>query len=173
MLDENESITELFGRISKYFSFFDYDLIRLLVRTLGSNSDKKKYNKYKKTFQGFSELRLCECPGDAFGDVEISEKVYALKIDNKSMDSFTLQELQMNNILGHRLLRILSVEDGCIKLTIRTFEDEEFNVSEKQLRELGELDVISISYGDKHLDIPKAISFENSDEKRSKCNVNL
>lgn len=96
---------------------------------------------------------MCECPNDAFGRVESSEKVYKIKVE-KDICTMSMEELdkltyEMNKILGHKLLRLLNVEDGCVELTYRGLQDDELTISEIQHCQLSELKVLSISYGDK------------------------
>jgi hypothetical protein len=100
---------------------------------------------------------VCECSSDAFGDIEKSEKVYAIKID-KSFDTLTAEELQklkykMNKILGHELLRLLRVEDGCIQLIFRTLKNNNLTISAKAQQELREAGVLSVTFGGKCVDV--------------------
>lgn len=159
------TITEVFRKISSVFSFFDYDLIKLLSRKFGSLGIKKDLKKYKKRFQDYSKRRVCECPSDAFGDVLKSEKVYVLKTD-KSLEDFTVAQLQqlqyeMNKVLGQRLLRLLHVEKGCVSLTFRTMEQHQMNLSKSQQQALRKLGVLNVTYGKQHVDISMALTPEN------------
>lgn len=64
-----KTILEIFHKIVNYFSFFDYELIKLLIRHLGSKYlQKKKMKKYEKMFYEYSKRRVVECPNDAFGE---------------------------------------------------------------------------------------------------------
>lgn len=157
-------IAEVFRKISSVFSFFDYDLIKLLYRKFGSLSNKKDLKKYKQKFQDFSKRRICECPSDAFGDVPKSEKVYVIKTD-KSIEDLTVVKLrqlqyEMNKVMGQRLLRLLHVEKGCVSLIFRSFEDCKVNLSKSQLQALRKLGILSIGYGDLFVNISKALSPE-------------
>lgn len=152
------SIADVFHKISKYASFFDFDLIKHLTQKLGSVAMKKKMFKYKKKFQEFSKCRVCECPSDTFGEVDKSEKVYVLKID-KSLSTLTVEELEklkynMNSILGcNVLLRLLDIKDGCIELTFRTLKSDDLKIPVKAQQALRKLGVLSLSFSDKSLDI--------------------
>ena len=79
LLDGSESIGEIFGRLSKYLSFFNFRLIRLIVSKLNSTAVTKKLKKYKKAFREYSKLWICECPAGAFSSCEDNEKDYVLK----------------------------------------------------------------------------------------------
>ena len=164
LLHDCTSIAEVFRKISSVFSFFDYDLVKLLSRKFGSLSIKKDLKKYKKKFQDYSKRRICECPSDAFGDVQKSEKVYVLKTD-KSIEDLTVAQLQqlqyeMNKVLGQRLLRLLDVEKGCVSLVFRIFEHRDLSKHQQQaLRKLG---VLSVTYGEQCVDFSMALASENS-----------
>ena len=148
------SYGEVFRKISNLISFFDYDLLKLLIHKMGSSSVKRKLKKYKQKFQQFTKRCVCEVPKGAFGDANKSEKVFVIKCD-KSIETMTLEELhklqyKMNKILGHKLLRLLDIKDGCVELAIRCLECHMHNlsISEKQQKDLKKLGVLSIRYGD-------------------------
>ena len=145
-------LTEAFIAVKKNVSFFDYRLVKTLIAETESTSMKKKLKKYQKSFQKYVKRRVCECPCNAFGDVKESEKVYAIKIE-RDIEAMTLNEVnkfthETNKILGHKLLRLLNIKDGCMELVYRTFENEEFSITEKQQLALRRLGVLHISYGD-------------------------
>ena len=152
LLSECKNLQEAFNTISNFFSFFDFDIIKLLTRKFGSKDVKKKLERYKERFQKFSKRCVCEVPSDAFGEPEKSEKVYAIKID-KSLKSLTVEELKklnykMNRILGHQSLRLLHIEEGCVQLTFRNLKRDNLKISFKAQEALRKMGVLSISYGD-------------------------
>ena len=117
-------------------------------------------------FREYSKRRVVECPNDAFGDAEESVKDYdiVLKTD-KIHQSLTVNELlklryEITKILGHK--RLLDVREGCVQLTFKGFEDEEFTVAEEQQQSLRNVGVLSISCGDQVVDISK-LSKQNID----------
>ena len=143
-----ESLTEVLRQLSNYVSFFNFDPVKLLAHYHGSPAMKKKLKKYKIKFREYSKGRVCECPKNAFGEVEKSDKIYKIKTD-KILETFTVEDLdklqhEIRKILGHKLLRLLKVEDGCIKLTFRVFNDDDFDISEEQKQALSNLGVISV-----------------------------
>jgi hypothetical protein len=147
-LKGNETWRDLFDVISKYISFFDYDLIKDLIRHFGSPNLKKKLRQYKKMFNEYSKRRVIECPDDAFGDVHETEKLIKLKTD-KDMEKLTVEELkklqyQISSVLGQRVLRLLRVEEGCVQLTFR-MTCEEFTLNSKQQQDLRNVGVSSIT----------------------------
>ena len=164
-------------------SFFDYKLLKILAKYLGSNEIKKKFKKYKSHFQEFSKRHICECPSDLFGEsetadsaVEKPQKTYVIKID-RSVEKFTLKELEnlkckMNEILGQKFLKVVKVEDGCVQVTFRTFSNSDFVVSDEQQRALSSLGIITVSCGSKSIHIPTVSSLENK-AGSGKSNIEL
>ena len=146
-----ESLTEVFRQLSNFVSFFDFDQAKLLTHHFGSPAMKKKLKKYKIKFQNYSKRRVCECPKDAFGEVEKSDKIYKIKTD-KILETFTVENLnnleyKIKKILGHKLLRLLKVEDGCIELFFRVFNCHgDFDISEDQKQALCDLGVLVITF---------------------------
>jgi hypothetical protein len=152
---KHETMRDLFSQISKHISFFDYELVKFLIRNLGSHNLKKKLEKYKKMFNEYCKRRVIECPDDAFGDVHESEKLIKLKTD-KDMEKLTVEELkklqyQISSVLGQRVLRLLRVEEGCVQLTFR-MTCEEFTLNSKQQQDLRNVGVSSITYGEQFMD---------------------
>ena len=168
-LSECTSFDLLFQKIKDFVSFFDYKLLKILAKYLGSSEIKKKFQKYKSHFQEFAKRHICECSSDLFGESETAREkpqtTYVIKI-NKSMANLTLEELEnlkckMNEILGHKFLKIVKVENGCVQVTFRTFSSSDFANSDEQKRALSSLGVITISCGNETVHIPTVSSPEN------------
>ena len=144
-----KNLSEVFRHLSNFVSFFDFYLVKLLTHHFGSPAMKKKLEKYKIRFQKYSKRRVCECPKDAFGEVEKADKIFKIKTD-KILETFTLDDLdklqhEIRKILGHKLIRLLKVEDGCIELTFRVFNCDDFDISEDQKQALNDLGVLSVT----------------------------
>ena len=155
LLDESESIAEIFGRLSKYFSFFNYNIIKLIVSKLNSTAIIKKLKKYKKAFREYSKLRICECPAGASGSREDKEKVYVLKTEmklNNSLEEYEKLQFEMNKVLGGKLLRLIDVEEGCVQLTFRGFVEAELSLLKENGQELRNIGVLCLTYGDQEFD---------------------
>ncbi len=140
ILEDCSNLDEIFLKIRHCSSFFDYGLIKHLARNFGSSDFRKNLKKYKLRFQEYAKHRVCELPNYALGDTDGSGKVYKIKIEEniRTLTVGDLQKLQyeMNKILGHKLLRLLSYSDGCVELTFRSFEDDEFIITEEQQKAL-------------------------------------
>ncbi len=103
--------------------------------------------------------RMCDCPKDAFGVQELSEKCFALETD-KNMNSFTLAQLEdlqliMSRILGRKFLHLLRIEEERIRLIFRCISDDVMDLSTDQQMKLRRLGVLQISYGDRSMDMPE------------------
>ena len=173
-LSDCTSFGLLFREMRDFVSFFDYKLLKILAKYLGSSEIKKKFQKYKLHFQEFAKRHICECPSDLFGEsetadsaIEKPQKTYVIKIDNNvektTLKEFTTLKHKMNEILGHIFLKVVKVEDGCVQITFRTFSSSDFAISDEQQRALSSLSVITISCGSETVYIPTVSSLENKD----------
>ena len=154
-----KNISVVFRHLSNFVSFFDFGLVKLLTHHFGSPAMKKKLKKYKIKFQNYSKRRVCECPKDAFGEAKESDNVniYKIKTD-RALETFSVEDLdklqhEIRKILGHKLLRLLKVEDGCIELTFRVFNCNDVDISEYQKQALGDLGVLTLTCRNKVVNI--------------------
>ena len=160
-----QTLGDVFNTLSDFVSFFDYDLLKLLAKKLGSPEVQKKFEAYKKKFQRFSKRCVCEIPQGAFGEGQGKENgsVYVIKTDDSlSLGVLTLEELKrleyrMNRILGH-LLKLLKVEDGCIQLHFLTLSQRRggLNLSTQAQQALRKLGVLTVSCSGQMVDLTKA-----------------
>ena len=155
--------------IEPYCSFFNFEMVKSLIRKFSSSHVKERFRKYKKMFEEYSRRRVIECPTDAFGDVDSSEKVFVLKTD-KILETLTADELKslqynIEKILKNESLRLMRVKSGCTELTFRGIL-EWSNISGDEQQALREEGVLSIKYGDKYVDIAKKF-VKHSDPKSS------
>lgn len=157
LLTDCTSVGQVFRKMAKFVSFFDFDLLDSLIKELGSDTIKRKFEEYKESFESFSRRRVYECPNNAFGSVEESEKVFVLKTD-KIIEDLTVDEIKrlkyrVNKILANKLIQFLHVEEGCVKLTFRTFQEDGFTITEEQRKALCEVGITQITYGDQCVDL--------------------
>ncbi len=92
LLSGCSSIALIFEKLSPYFRFFDFEIVKLLTKKLGSDYNKIQLTQYRKMFKEFSKQRVYECPKDAFGDVKETEKFFAIKTD-KHIESLMIKDL--------------------------------------------------------------------------------
>lgn len=165
LLHDCTNMAEVFEHIFSYSSFFDFEFIKRLTRKFASRKIKERLKKYRKMFQTYLKRRIVEFPDDAFEDANKSEKVYKVKTDRVFADltGEDLQKLQyeMNKIFDNKFLRILRVEEGCVQLTFRGFEEDEFSITTKQQQALRNVDVLGIKYGEYFVDIEKGFVKES------------
>ena len=164
-LRECTNFSEVFRKIRHFVSFFDYDILEHLIRKFClTGFVEKELQAYKVSFEAYSERLVRECPSNAFGDPDKSEKVFVI-ISDKTIDNMTIKKLRkfkhnLNKILGNKLAKILCIEGGSIKLVFRTFEDYDLKLTEQQCLELRNEDVISITYGKQYIEISKSGELE-------------
>lgn len=150
-LSNCSSLSTVFMKVRKFVSFFDFDLLEHLCDSYGSDSMKKKLSDYKVSFATFSKRRVIECPSNAFGECEASEKVLIIVVD-KVIEELTLDELKkfkhrVNKVLGDKLVKVLRVEEGSIVITFQTFEEVKFVLTQEQRKALEGEGVIKITLG--------------------------
>ncbi len=153
------TVADVFDNAASMWSFYNYGIVKKIINRLGTSGDKKRLERYKEKFQEYSKRRMCECPKDAFGVQKKSEKCFVLKTD-KDMNSFTVAQLkdlqfEMNRILGRKFLRLLRIEEGCVRLIFRCLSDDVMDLSPDQQMRLRRLGVLQISYGDRSMDMPE------------------
>ena len=158
-LNCQKTFMDIFDKIFDYISFFDYEVIKFLIRHLGSKTFKKKLRKYERMFCEYSKRRIVECPDDTFGEMNENTKVLKIKTD-KSIEELTVEELKklqckISNVLGKKLLHLLRVEEGCVQLMFQPVEQEELVITSEQQQALRNVGVLSITYGKQFIDIEK------------------
>ena len=157
LLSKCTQMSDLFRKIGKFMSFFDYNTLENLIDKYGSDSIKKRLKKYEGTFEDFSKRRVIECPSNAFGESKKSEKVVKL-ISDKVLDDLTVAGLRkfkqrVYRILGYKLIKVVNVEGGSVTITFRMFEIDQLIITEEQRILLHREGVISITYGDQYFDM--------------------
>ena len=158
LLQGCKTIPEAFRKASKFWSFYDRDLIKLMMNRFGTTRNKEALKEFRKKFQDYSKRRICECPSDTFGNEEESEKTLALKsemkIDKTTVEEFEKLEHAMRRALGGPVIRLLHIDEGCIELKYRALDDGIIDtITEEQQLALQSLGFVHISYGDQSLNL--------------------
>lgn len=166
LLNDCSTVAEIFDIINLYSSFFDFEYIKILTRKFGSIKVKKTMKKYTNMFQEYLKRRIVEIPDDAFDNENEFEKLYKVKTDhvlnNLSGEDLKKLQYEMNKILGHKLVRLLRVEEGCTQLTFRGFEINFDNLSKQELQALRNVGVQNITHGEYSMAIKKEFDKENT-----------
>ena len=152
------SVPQLFLSLSDFISFFNYQVIEHIIKSLGTEEDKAKLQKYKEDFNQYAKRRIFECPPE-FGPVSDADHADIFVKLDAQYDEYTVAEIE---VFRHKLseilrvssesaLRLCRVEKGCIQLTFQmpTFIKQEiFPLSREQERALAAVGVIRLTCGE-------------------------
>ena len=143
--------------IKQNTSFYDYQLIKYMIKLTGKEEDNDRLEKYEKAFSAYAERRVIECPSVfSTSDDHITRSELHVKLDSM-YDKCKLEELKD---LQYRLWSILkvsvyvcrlkSVEKGCFLLTFfipHDLQNAIFPLSVEQENALLELGVRKLTSG--------------------------
>ena len=165
LLEGSDTMTEAFRRVSRFCSFHDHHIIKLWIKKFGGRENKEALKNFKQKIQEYSKRRVCECPSNAFGNAEKSEKVVSLEskieLDKMTIEEFGKLEKRMKIALGGPVLRLLRIDEGC-KMKYRTLDNNMIDViTEEQKLALKSLGFVNISYGDQSLDLSSQVSTDD------------
>ena len=140
--------------IKQNSSFYDYQLIKYMIKLTGRDEDKDRLKQYEKAFSAYAERRVIECPSifSTSDDHELHVKLDSI------YDKCKLKELK---VLQCRLCLILkitvyvcrlkSIQKGCFLLTFfipHHLQDAVFSVvSAEQESDLLQLGVCKLTCG--------------------------
>ena len=152
-----KTIPKVFLTIREYISFFNYDIIDLIITELGTEEDKQELEKYKGEFQLYAKRRIYECLPQ-FGPVsEMDHADIFVKVDSHC-ESCTVQELEgfrnrLSRILrisSRGVLRLCRVQKGCFQLMFQVpsfVQHNLFPLSSEQEMALVAENVIKLTCG--------------------------
>ena len=142
--------------IKQNTSFYDYQLIKYMIKLTGRDKDIERLEKYEKAFSAYAERRVYECPSVFSTSDDHTKSELHVKLDSM-YDKCKLEEL---NDFKCRLWSILkvsvyvcclkSVERGCFLLTFfipHRLQDAVFPLSAEQENDLLELGVHKLTCG--------------------------
>ena len=152
---EPMTLKEVKQLIKQNSSFYDYQLIKYMIKLTGTDKDKDQLKLYEEAFSAYAKRRIYECPskfctsGDADSELHV-------KLDSM-YDGHTLEELKN---LQYRLCSILHIsvyvcrlesnKEGCILLTLLIpchLQEVVFPLSDEQKKVLVKLGVHKLSCG--------------------------
>jgi hypothetical protein len=110
--------------IKQNTSFYDYQLIKYMIKLTGRDEDKDRLEQYEKAFAAYAKRRVIECPSVFSTSDDHTKSELHVKLDSM-YDKCKLEELK--DLLEYRLWSILkisvyvchlkSIEKGCFLLT--------------------------------------------------------
>ena len=154
-IESAPNVTKIFLILRDYISFFDYDIIEVIICSVSQESDQlySRLLHYKETFESYCKRRVFECPPQIGSEGNTKQAKFVLKLDGIA-DSYmyTLEKLQSfrNQVaeicrVSALALHLQKVEDGCIKVTFLIplfLKDEMFPLSKDQKQALTDLGVV-------------------------------
>ena len=110
--DPSATLTTVWNVVGEYFSFFDYDILEMIVDTLGTDQDKQVFAEYEKDFKAYAEERLViDKQGDPDTDGH-STTIMFIKLDS----SYNGCEIGHLKALQRKLTALLNIENGVLQL---------------------------------------------------------
>ena len=154
-LKKATSLDEAMLFLSEYTSFFNYRLVKQIIKGCGTDTDKNRLVKYEQTFEKYAQRSVYECPQEVGYASENGWPSFLIKLHQKDCSIDDLQQFIYNvtNILelSSGLLLLKSVKPGCLELTLQvppSIYQNSFPLSPQQEAALAALGVIRISAGD-------------------------
>ncbi len=173
--DGKMEVRELFDYLKNYWSFFDYELLKLFINR-HCQELIPSFEQYISEFKAYCQHRLHEVPSDCFNSGKKEGKVLVIicdKIFSKSkMTDVKEMESELEDLLGI-YLHLFQIEEGSIKLMFSSL----FDISQlngQKMETLCQMGVIRMCIGDtecynKFLDvIPTKIDHVNEGQQALK-----
>ena len=156
-LKEATSLDKAMLFLSKYTSFFNYRLVKQIIKGCGTDTDKQRLVKYEHKFDKYAQRSVYECPQEVGYASENGWPSFLIKFHQKSFKKYSIDHLQqfIDNVasilnLPIELLLLKSVKPGCLELTLQvppSIYQNSFPLSPQQEAALAALGVIRISAG--------------------------
>ena len=121
-LDKAQNISDVFKAIHPHCSYFNYDLLKLLVDVHGSLEDKASFDEYLQDFTTYCQAMPCAeevCGNGDSGSNQIKLK-FKINFDRQRLKPDALRGVKSN--IAHHLkiplsaLYLCSVKEGCVLL---------------------------------------------------------
>ena len=160
-LDEAKDMLDIFKAIRPHCSYFNYDLLKLLVDVHGSSEDKAHFEEYLLSFTSYCEAMPCaeEICGNRDSQSKRIKLIFKVNFDRQRLKIDALRCVKCN-IANHLKIKpsslyLRSIKEGCVSLEflITSFLfGRIFPLSDEQKAALyKEEKVISIKCEDPHL----------------------
>ena len=119
-IESAESLSRVFITLSKYISFFNYDIIEHLIHHYGTAEDEKKLQEYCQALKTFCKRNVYEVPPSAYSNPRPEAKEFVLKCSHHTL---ALQDVQVikekvGKLLGlnYSTLQLCTIKEGCVEL---------------------------------------------------------
>ena len=121
-LDKAKNMFDVFKAIHPHCSYFNYDLLKLLVDVHGSPEDKTNFEEYLQAFTSYCETMPCaeEICGNGGSQSKQTKLKFKTKFDRQRLSPDALRNIKCN--IAHHLnikpsaLYLRSIEEGCLSL---------------------------------------------------------
>ena len=153
---EPETFEEVKQFIKANSSFFNYHLIKYMIKVVGTDKDKDQLEEYEKAFHHYAKRRVYECPAIFSATKSKDSTELQVKLDSK-YDKQTLEEAMEFEGCLCAILNISvyvcplkDIQRGCFVLTFtipQCIQQAKFPLTEDQERALQELQVIQLTCG--------------------------
>ena len=150
-----ETLKEMKELIKRHSSFYDYQLIKYMIKLMGTDGDKDQLKQYEEEFTIYAKRRVCECPS-SFCSAANTDSELHVKLDSTYDDlKLTLEELKhfqyrLCSLLGISFCRLTSIKKGCFLLTFLIpyhVQEAVFPLSVEQEKALLKLGVQQLTCG--------------------------
>ena len=168
-LEKAESISDIFWILKDYMSFFNYHIIKHIIKMLGTKEDKDRLKEYKKKFHQYAKRRVYECPPQFGPESKTGHADVFVKVDSQ-YENYTVTEIEgfrqkltkILRISSQGVLRLCRVEKGCFQLLFQVpsfVQQVIFPLSREQERALAAEGVIRLTCGEYQFQVSICIPY--------------
>ena len=134
-IESTDTISMILDKVKNgdYWSFFNYKLLESIITCFCKEADLvAELSKYISDFKVYCQRRVSEVPRGSLGGQHIdqqSSKLLRVKMDNifsiqkSNLKQIQTIQFQLQKILKIKSLQLIDVDDGCIKLIFRLFDN--------------------------------------------------
>ena len=153
-----DSILKVFLVLNDYFSFFNYHIIEHIIKSIGTEEDKARLQRYKEHFDQYTKRRIFKCIPE-FGPIsDTGHADIVVKLDSQ-YDDYTAAEVkgfchklcEILCVSSQGVLRLCRVDEGCIQLMFQVpsfVQQEIFPLGREQENALSATCVIRLRCGE-------------------------
>ena len=159
--EEVKSVVRVFFLLRKYklISYFDYGILKHIIETYGTESDKHKLKEYVDEFRKFCQRKVYEAPPVISECTSPTRKTFKVLITadiRKTLIDIAAAERKIADILGldHSVLKVHDITPGSLVLTLSIpiwIADKIFPIQASQLSQL-KANGFTILYGKTTID---------------------